>query len=71
MTINIQFENYAETYFTLYYGDNRFPITYDYDFYGLKDAMRYINYCLITNDNVVSADIMDAHTGEIIATITK
>lgn len=68
MTIN--FENYGKFLITLRYDDN----TYDNyegcgEGYTLKEAADFISQNIENSLSIVSADIVDAETGEVVAII--
>lgn len=70
MTIN--FENYGNFAITFYYDDNTYN-TYNgnSEGYTLKECADFISENLEHSLSCVSADIIDIHTGEIVATIEK
>ncbi len=70
MTIN--FEHYGKFFISFTYDDN----TIDYyeadgEGYSLKEAADWISENMENSLSIVSADIIDAETGEIVATIEK
>lgn len=70
MTIN--FENYGKFLITLYYDDDTRD-NYDGqgEGYTLKEAADFISSNMENGFSVVSADIVDAETGEIVAIIER
>lgn len=68
MTIN--FENYGNFYINLYYID--VCINYSENKpYTLKEATDFIEYKMTEDLSILSADIYDSETGEIIAIVTR
>lgn len=70
MTIN--FEHYGKFFISFTYDDN----TTDYyegggEGYTLKESADFISTNIENSLSIVSADIIDAETGEIVATIEK
>lgn len=70
MTIN--FENYGKFVISLYYDDDTMD-TYEGngEGYTLKEAADFISTNMENGFSVISADIVDAETGEVVAIITR
>lgn len=70
MTIN--FENYGKFDISFFYDDNTTDL-YDGNGkgYTLKEAADFISTNIENSLSIVSADIIDTETGEIVATVTR
>ena len=68
----INFENYGKFLITLYYDDDTRD-NYDGqgEGYTLKEAVDFISSNMENGFSVVSADIVDAETGEIVAIVER
>ena len=71
-TMTINFENYGKFFVTFYYDDETHD-SYDGngEGYTLKEAADFISENIENGFSVISADIVDFETGEIIASLEK